>query len=307
MPDRVLLVHHNTGHHFEMLLALWSNLKSQCEIRISSDSLHHRGRALILEKLGIVQHVVGEQYDGIIVLTSEAAVNESLLGPLRPDTPTIRVVHRADPLNRPDLISLGPFRNPHIIPCSLGLSPALQLTSPLLRKRQGFITQGNIEKRRNYEQLVQIAKTTPSVAFAIVGVAVKGYDTGFLSGIDNVRMYKNLDEIAFYRTCASCRYILPMIDPDRFPNYFRNQFTSSVLVGMGLGLLYVAHQRLFEMYPICGVPYKNYDELPAAINYAAAMPDDEYSALYSQQEERGKLQMSENSKLIFETFERLRK
>jgi hypothetical protein len=290
--QRVLLVHHNTGSHFEVMLALWSNLKQDHDVWISSDVLHRRGRKSLIERMGMLEHTAETRYDAIIILTAEQPVNPALIGPALRDTATLRLVHRAGHLNMPNSIAVCPFGKPHLIPCSLGLYPTIAQVEP--QNRGGFVIQGNIEQRRDYGELGRIAVALPHTTFKVIGSPEKGFDVKSLHSGENVNVLTNLDEFDFYSHCASSKFILPMIDPQNFPQYFRDRFTSSILVGMGLGIPFVAHERLFELYPIAGLSYRNPEDAGTAVRKATELSDSEYSGLCAQLDAKRSAQMRAN-------------
>jgi hypothetical protein len=296
MNKRLLLVH-NTRYHFEVMLAFWSDLHPHFDVSIWSNDLGVRNRQPFVDALSIRQHQDGDTYDGIILVTAEAKVPDEAIVNLIAATPTIRIVHRAGILDGPGAVPLFPHPGKHIVICSLDVLPALPVKNVAV-PRAGFLIQGNIEPRRDYDDVNRLAAALPGSLFKVVGATVPQQNPLRVTELANIRRFANLDEADFHHTCRTARFILPMLDPERFPQYFRDRTTTSVLVGLGHGLPFVAHERLFELYPICGLPYASRDSFVTALSRAGSMPDAEYAALRAAQEERRHAQRVTNVAVI---------
>ncbi len=99
---------------------------------------------------------------------------------------------------------------------------------------------------------------------------------------DNLFQYNNLDEQDFHRICANSQFIIPMIDPIRYSGYFKDRFTSSVLIGFAYSLPFVAHKSLFQLYPIVGFAYESDKEFLERIAEANSVCDAHYNEMVRQ-------------------------
>jgi hypothetical protein len=154
-------------------------------------------------------------------------------------------------------------------------------------ERSGFLIPGNAdERRRDYSALKLLAREFSDQTFHVVG-SINQQVTGLAGDSEaaNILQHANLTEQQYYETCDACRFVLPMIDPDRFPGYFEDRFTCTVLTGLGLNIPFVAHRKLFDLYPIQGFSYDSRAELSAAVAKAIAVDESAYRAMRQAQQD----------------------
>jgi hypothetical protein len=139
------------------------------------------------------------------------------------------------------------------VPAMTGFEPAPRTDN----SRHIVLTQGNIENRRNYDQLPRLAAHSPRLDFRVVGI-----NAGLsLTTSSNLQTHFNLCEYDFHSACGTSTFMLPLLDPVGYKQYFENCFTSSVHMGFAYALPFIAHRALFDLYPIVGFSYRNTDEL----------------------------------------------
>jgi hypothetical protein len=274
MP-RLLLVHYQRPH-FEIVLALLATLQSHYEMDVWSNCLHVFKRRELLSELQVKLFDGSQCYDALVIVSGEYTPTEAEAGPelwsLLQKKPTLRIMHRLGSEQRDDEIRLFPKSILPFIPVSTNLN---YLKGQKATECRAFLIQGNVENRRNYTVLPRLLERVPGSEFHVIGIKV-GID---LPSNKNIRTWFNQPEREFHSICANCTFILPLIDPISYSGYFRQTFTSSVLIGFSYDLPFIAHRELFELYPIVGYSYSNDNELLECIEAAANSTDMELTEI----------------------------
>jgi hypothetical protein len=262
----ILLVHHGRPH-FETVLALYDTLKGCHKLYLWANFLHMFERSSLLQHLELSLYTASEAYDLVIVISGDQVPSEhevpSSLWRLMQSVPVARVVHRFQGTRQSGEISLFPKAELSFIPVSTGLTYLRRNQGKT--KRQQLLVQGNIENRRNYSLVRRLAESNLAVDICVCGIKVAEE----LSNGTNIFQYCNLSEEAFHRACAASDFIMPMLDPMRYPGYFTRTFTSSIQIGISYSLPFIAHKALFELYPISGLSYETDDEFINCVSQAA--------------------------------------
>jgi len=279
MKTVLLLQYHRP--HFEVVLALRENLKHEYDVHLWSDSLSQFGRASVVSQLEIPGFDPGIAYDYIVIVSGEEDPPEKALPPelwaaLNRGN-VARVLHRFKKERNPGVIYLYGGSEHPFIPVVTGLD-YLKASEAPDQVRGRFLIQGNIENRRNYDLVEVLAGENESLDIYMVGIKVKKE----IAPKANVLEFNNLDEQDSHRICANSRFILPMIDPIRYSGYFKDRFTSSVLMGFAYALPFVAHKALFDLYPIAGFPYETDSEFLERVSEANSVSESCYNALAQQ-------------------------
>lgn len=290
--QRLLLVHHGRPH-FEVVLALCENLRDFFDVTLWSNALNFFGRQAVLDALHIKTHASGSDYDYALVVTGDKGPEQRETGPeiwnILNSIPILRIMHRMPLEKLPGQISLFIKSAPRFIPVSTGLEYLKPKEEPADARRR-FLVQGNIENRRDYTLLPQLAAANPQAEMIVCGLTV----AGIKFGSDGVTTHANLPEIEFHRVCASAHFMLPLIDPVRYPGYFENKFTSSIQIGFSYGLPFIAHKALFDLYPITGFSYERDEDIPGCILQASRLSASSYSDMRLNQSKHGEQYHQEN-------------
>jgi hypothetical protein len=272
---RLLLFHHKR-HHFETLLALAENLRNDFQVNVWSDHLHVFGRRKAVETLGLSYFDDLAKYDLVVVVSIEEPLSEarnvgSALQEVLSTTPVVGVCHRYLGHDEPGHIYLFPKAQRSFVTVTTGFAPPAE---PAIRcgPHRSILVQGNVEGRRNYDKLPDLAKKFRNTTINVVGI-----ETSYkIAAETNIIAHYNLDEIEFHSTCASNTYIMPMISPRANSGYFIDRFTSSVLIGFSYLIPFIAHESLFDLYPIAGWSYADDAGMEAAVQSALSCSVPEY-------------------------------
>jgi hypothetical protein len=278
----ILLVHH-TFYHFELLLGLAALLRSHYAVTIWSNHLYHNERTTLCHRLGLKIHEPGTAYGIAIILTGDdpqavSGIDQELDAILAAAT-VINANHLYRGAESRKAIYLHPNAPRPVIFASTGL-PRLGTAAP--PGPLHFIIQDNLHAhRRAYGLLAGLNKLPDNVVIDIVG---RG-EPDDLPAAPNLRVHLSLDEIRFHEVCARGHFIIPLIDPEQQPQYFTAICSSSINIGLSYALPFIAHERLFSVYPIHGLSYTDDAGLAACIENAANLPVAEYQRLVGQMEE----------------------
>jgi hypothetical protein len=281
-PSSVLLIqlHHP---HFEIVLALHDALKPFRSVSLWSNSLHFFERTEALREVGLPLHREGARYDAVVLVSGDRRPRRAdfpdEIWRLIKKGPVLRVLHRFrhGRFQKPGEIALTAWTSRPFVPATTGLDH-LKPAEPASPGPRRLLVQGNIGIRRNYALLSRIAGLGTNVEVRVRGLVGKQpLDVG-----EDIDLETDLPELAFHRDCAAADFILPLIDPERYPQYFSIQATSSVQIGLSYLLPFIAHRRLFELYPIVGYAYETDDELMACIERAGAVTAADYAELVSE-------------------------
>jgi hypothetical protein len=264
MP-RLLIVHYQRPH-FEIVLALLATLQGHYEMEVWSNCLHVFNRRELLSELKVKLFDSSNCYDALVIVSGEYTPTEAEAGPelwsLLQARPALRIMHRLGSEQRDEEIRLFPKSKLPFIPVTTNLTYLKDSRAP---ESRAFLIQGNVENRRNYNLLPGLLQRFPASEFHVIGIKV-GID---LPATKNLRTWFNQSERDFHSICANSTFILPLIDPIAYGGYFRESFTSSILIGFSYDLPFIAHRGLFDLYPIVGYSYSTDDELLQCIETAA--------------------------------------
>ncbi|SFU46779.1 hypothetical protein SAMN02799631_00778 [Methylobacterium sp. 174MFSha1.1] len=273
-----VLVFHQGRPHFETALGLISCLSRAHNVTLWSDSLSHFGRDHLVLQESIKLHKSGQYYDAVVVvsgdyLTDTGDLSEDIQEIFKRDV-IIRVMHRFKDRERPFELCLFPQAKQKFIPVTTGLNVKRTQAGSVSGKPEVLI-QGNLENRRNYDLLPYVADQVPDLFFKLVGLSVER-DYSF---IKNSRILKNLREIDFHGECAASNFLAPLIDPKKYPAYFKDRFSSSIQIGLSYSIPFIAHAQLLEMYGIPGISYNSDEDLIKAFSDAQKLNEVEIADL----------------------------
>ena len=283
---RILLVHH-TETHFEVLRSFAYGLAEHCDYDVVSSYMSWWKREEVVRLSGIKIYDGDCRFDAAVIITNHYPFDQFAQQcpeafRLVETLPKVVVSHRFNGARVPGEIFL--FSGADVCYIPTGLSPIARMIAP--RSIDGtsrrLLVQGNIENRRDYGKAVEISKNFPSMEVNIVGQKLKD----LVPNAPNINMYSNISELYFDNICEKNHFILPLIEPDGYPQYYEDRFTTSILRGFAAKLPFIAHKRLFEIYPIAGISYDNDEGVLPAIEKAKDISQEAYNALLSELEEK---------------------
>jgi hypothetical protein len=278
---RILLVHHNRPH-FEIVLWLVENLRDHYSIALWSNYLHAFNRSELIKAIALRLYAPEDHYDYVIVISGDddlppSAIPASLSKLMSSEIPVLSIVHSGRGARNNNDIFLFPKFDVALIPMATGLDRLLKRPEIPERGRK-FLVQGNIENRRDYTKIDRLARAISELdgGIDICGLKVGGQEPATES---NVSYLTDLGEFEFHQVCARSHFILPLIEPKNYGWYFDCRFSSSILIGLSYNLPFVAHKRLFDLYPISGYPYETDDELLGCMKQATTAAATDYDGM----------------------------
>ncbi|MGO9990999.1 MAG: hypothetical protein ACLPTF_00590 [Steroidobacteraceae bacterium] len=275
---RLLLVHYRR-QHFEVVLALIANLHEYYDLSVWSNFLHVFDRKALLSGLGVALFDASLDYDALVIVSGEETPEPSEAGPelwrLLGAKPVIRIMHRWRAPERLGELRLFPKTTFPFIPCITNL---VFPNKAAAIDRRSFLVQGNVENRRNYGMLSAFIEKFPQLDFNVVGIK----SATELKSAKNLYLRFNQTERDFHSICASSTFILPLIDPVGYKQYFVECFSSSIFIGFAYNLPFIAHRDLFNLYPIVGYPYSTQNEFLQCLESAATCDADHLEAMRHQ-------------------------
>jgi hypothetical protein len=275
---RLLLVHYQRPH-FEVVLALLADLGQRYDIRVWSNALNFFERRALLGQLGARLFDPALEYDALVIVSGEQTPSDADAGPmlatLLRTKPVLRIMHRASNNEASGEIRFFPKSRFPLMPVATGLPRAADDVG--VGAPRSLLIQGNVENRRNYGVLPRLVVSFPRLIFNVVGLKVETE----LPSAPNLKLHLNQAEREFHSICAGSTFILPLIDPVSYRGYFTDRFTSSIQIGFAYALPFIAHQALFDLYPIAGLSYSTDEEFYGCLERAQQMTAEELLALIS--------------------------
>ena len=280
---RLLFFHHNRPH-FETFLALYTNCRKEWVCDLWSDQLDVFGRREIVEKLGINAYDPSKDYAAIVIISGDYGIETARrvpaeLSALLMKRPTIHIRHRYKSDEEQQSLYLFPRARSLFIPVTTGLEETISIAERISAPRR-LLIQGNIEPRRDYSTVHKIADQFPECEINIVGIKTEFK----IPEHPRINISTNVDEIVFHKICHFSSFIIPMIDPKKHWSYYHEVFTSSIQMGIAYSLPFIAHEKLFDLYPICGWAYNSTDNFDIAVSNALSCSQEQYKNLIVQTE-----------------------
>ncbi len=276
--ERKILLLHHTPYHFETLLAFAETCRHAFDTSIWCFSLPDLNRGKLLKQLELQLHLPGTQYDHVIVLSGDEPGSyqglDTELDTILASTPILNVMHQYHGVEHKASLYLFPTAPKPVIMARTGI-PAGRGAVDNPEAPKQFLVQGHVDgRRRAYDRLPGLG----SVERAIVNIVGGGMPENCPSA-HNIHYHLRIDEISFHKKCSEMDFIIPLIDPDIHPQYFDYAFSSSVLIGLAYSLPFIAHERLFELYPIKGFSYSTYEGMKSCVEMAASLSHSDYVML----------------------------
>lgn len=157
--------------------------------------------------------------------------------------------------------------NKYIIPSMLPEITRIKTAMPI------FVVQGNItEGRRNYRSLLPIFEAYKDVPFKIKFIG-RGQLPHYLYPYANkIVLKRDLPFLQYHHAFADAFGILTLIDDTFNHGYYESQLTSSISYGIGYNLLFIASNRLKDIYGLekC-IPYSSQAEMVSGFKKAIDM------------------------------------
>jgi hypothetical protein len=290
--QNLLIVHHGRPH-FEVILALFSNLRESYNLTLWSNALNPFDRRAALSEVGLGLYKPGEAVDIVIVVSGDVMPNNTEVAPeifeLISRTPTVRICHRWHAPELSDELFLFIRAEHRFVPVSTGLDHLKLKRNQFLGHRQ-LLIQGNVENRRNYALVPTIAERFMGIDINICGLKTK---SDVPQG-QNILTHMNLSELDFHRVCANMDFITPLVDPVRYSGYFKDRATSSLQIGFSYCLPFIAHRALFDLCPIVGLAYESDGEFLDCIERANSMTFGEYELMVAEAANQRKIIEKDN-------------
>ena len=159
-----------------------------------------------------------------------------------------------------------------------------------------YLVQGNFEQaRRDYSLLNRITEVEGD--YKIMFLSYQTPDDAIINN-PKIVVRTNLDDIEFHETCRNCHFIIPLISPEKTPQYFKDTLTSSVTIGMSYNLIFIAHEKVGELYPIVNISYIEDDSLIESFKQSLHMNTEDYNLLRSKYDELHNDVLNHNIKTI---------
>ena len=293
---RLLLVHH-TETHFEVLRSFAHGLAAHCDYEVVSSYMSWWKREEVVRQSGIKLYKGNCRFDAVVIITNHYPFDQFAQQcpeafRLIETLPKVVVSHRFNGARMPGEIFL--FSGADVCYIPTGLPPVARAIAPrsIAGMSRRLLVQGNIENRRNYGKVIEISKNFPDIEVNIVGQKLQD----LVPDAPNIRIYSNVSETYFDALCEKNHFILPLIGPDDYPQYFEDRFTTSILRGFAARLPFIAHKRLFDIYPIAGISYGDDEGVLAAIGKAKEISQEAYNAMLNELEQRKALVDQRNLK-----------
>lgn len=120
-----------------------------------------------------------------------------------------------------------------------------------------FIIQGNIcDSKRLFNQLEELLEIKRDFTIKIIGKFRKKYQhpTFFKNPKINLKINLNFED--YHKEFLDCYAILPLVDEEHQPKYFKSKLTSSINYGKAYNLKFLIDKKLNDIYKLNGFTYQ---------------------------------------------------